>query len=126
MTLTERQWHQIRAALIFWRATMKSSRIHPMEHRMVRHLFGGENPTPLTDQELADLTDLELVIPTCTIEQAIWGMNIEARAMQRWLRRHKIKRVGKVGVRCLYRVSDLREAVTELQQYKKKMLGVTQ
>jgi|GEM_PF-4852353 len=51
--LTDRQWNQIKAALTFWQSVAESSRLHPMEHRSVRHLF--EKLTPLTDKEITTL-----------------------------------------------------------------------
>lgn len=123
VTLSERDWHQIRAALIFWRATVKSSRIHPMEHRAVRHLFTGDHYTPLTDEELDRLIHLDLIIPTCTIEEAIYNKRryIKPRQVRRWLWDHGRKRITRRGREAIFRVSDLRDAIRDLmRQYDEK------
>ena len=112
--LSEREWHQIRAALIFWRATMHSSRVHPMAHRAVRHLFQGDHHTPLTEDELEKLIYLDLVIPTCTIRDAIVGRNLKASQVRDWCGKHGIKPVNRVGRYNRYKVSDLRTVLRAL------------
>ena len=57
--MTDRQWHQIRAALTFWNAVAESSQVHPMEHPAVRGFFGGDNPTPLTPDEIFALACIQ-------------------------------------------------------------------
>lgn len=119
--LSERCWNTVRAALIFWRETMKSSRVHPMEHRAVRYLFGGENPTPLTTEEINGVLALELVRPRCTIKQAIQGTKIDHKIVRQWLWRHDRKRVGKIGPCSLFYVDDLNDAITEItKKYEQK------
>jgi len=55
--LTDRQWNQLRAALAFWRAVAKASRVHPMVHPAAKGYFGADKPTPLTDPEIKALID---------------------------------------------------------------------
>ena len=53
--MTPRQRNQIRAALTFWSAVAETSRVHPIAHPKVQPFFGTGQPTPLTEDEIADL-----------------------------------------------------------------------
>ena len=60
MSLSDRQWNQIRAALAFWRSVAETSRVHPINHPAVQGYFGDDQPTPLTEDEIEGLIQLPI------------------------------------------------------------------
>lgn len=92
MSLSDRQWNQIRAALAFWRAVAESSRVHPITHPAVQEYFGDDEPTPLTDDEIEVLI-MRSSYPThpfATVEQAAVSLNMSVGKI-----RAQLKRTGK-------------------------------
>lgn len=121
MQFTDRQWNQVKAALLFWQAVARESRVHPMTHRAVRDLFGDDKPTPLTDPEIDRLTSTN---PT---KEEVLGYPINAvfvvppsKAMQARMRRMLEKRghqpVGRAGHVWLYDLEHLRDARLRLRK----------
>ena len=51
--LTEREWVQVRAALMFWRCVAESCRQHPSRHPKVEPIFEGY--APLMNTEIDEL-----------------------------------------------------------------------
>ena len=107
---TDRQWNQIRAALLLWQSVTESSRVHPAGHRSVRHLF--ETLTPLTDREIALLADSgpQYKVVGYPIKLFADTHGISAQTLLMVLRRAGVKVVCPAGA-SLYRREDLQQAV---------------
>ncbi|MCX7429394.1 MAG: hypothetical protein NTW96_27690 [Planctomycetia bacterium] len=95
MFLDPRQWHTAKAAMRFWQAVARESRVHPMTHRSVKGMFGDDQPSPLTDRELTDLVS-DLVPVTQH------GIILQGPRAWRYRMRRMLKRLGRepVGIRC--------------------------
>lgn len=105
----ERQWNQVQAALVFWKAVSKESRVHPMEHPAVQDFFLGDSPTPLTNAEIDCLLVNIPVVPLATIIDITRG-EVKTKGVRDWLSRHGIKRCGVEKGRALYPIPALWEA----------------
>ena len=64
--------------------------------------------------ELEKLIYLDLVIPTCTIQEAIVDRDLKASQVRDWCGKHGIKPVNRVGQYNRYKVSDLRTVLRAL------------
>ena len=110
MILSDRQWHQCRAALVFWQAVAGSSRVHPTQHPGVRGMFGDGKPSPLTDTEIREVLALREVRETAghTIKAYALAVGVPSGTLAVWLKKDRTKPVNRIGNTNIYAVEDLR------------------
>lgn len=122
MSLSNRQWNQIRAALAFWRAVAETSRVHPIKHPAVQPYFGDDRPTPLMDDEIEAI----LMLPTppdgpgmSTINKTADHFGVVAATLRFQLKRMGEKPVFKLGGVHFYEPTVLAAAVRVIQERDK-------
>lgn len=121
MYVNDREWHTVKAALRFWQAVAKESRVHPIEHRSVRSMFGDSFPTPLTDAEINFLLGVVNEGVTQCGRPIPQGSSNWRSRMRNYLRRMGSKPIGttvqKGGTAWLYVPADLETARMAILEY---------
>jgi len=111
--MTEQQVNQIRAALLFWAAVARTSRVHPSEHPVCRHLFETHMPLPAESVELLASypfveQQTDALMP---IREAIRGTEISPARVRYFLRKHTSLTPTMIGGTGFYPAKDLQAAV---------------
>ena len=124
MILSNRQWHQCKAALVFWQAVAGSSRVHPTQHPRVRGMFGDDRPSPLTDAEIREVLAMPFTQDRVghTIKAFAAAMGIPAGPLAYRLR--YLEPASKVGNTRTFLVADLRRAAKEIRPRERKNYAI--
>ncbi len=126
MILSDRQWHQCRAALVFWQAVAGSSRVHPTQHPRVRGMFGDDKPSPLTDAEIREVLALQEAQEATghTIRAFAKTAGVPIGPLYHRLKWAGMEPVGKIGNTGLYSLADLRWAMRHIRPREGKNYAI--
>lgn len=115
MNLTDRQWNQIKAALMLWKELLEHTSRDPAMHPTVTGMF--KQYAPLTVKELEEL--LEPSPATChmvTIAQAAKEIGVSGAVLERVVRMNQLPPDFQTGTIRAYRASRLAEAYQNFVQ----------
>ena len=111
--LTERQWNQVRAALLFWRKIAEVSRQHPSEHPEVRDLFKQYGPLNLSEiDELLEETPETLWL---TLQKVANSYGVNKATVLRYVEKHGIQPDWIIARTNVYRADKLAPVAEELE-----------
>ena len=115
----QRQWNQIQAALRFWNAVAKHSKVHPTEHPAVESCFGRGHPLPMTEDEIDIIIESgyeTLSEVVCSLRKAIRQYpDITVQRLRRYMKYRHTQPLFTIGKYSFFRRLDLLLAVRELR-----------
>ena len=116
--LTERQWVQVRAALLFWRQVAEQSQRHPSDHHAVRDLFTEYGPLNLSEiDELVEGLPRNLLIKPHKLANQY---GVQADTMKDRIKRAGIEPDMVVNRTKLYRIDALLPLIEAMEKKRAK------
>jgi hypothetical protein len=111
--LSDRQWTQVRAALMLWRQLAENSRQHPSSHPSVAEMFKQHGPLNLS--EIDELLEGTPEAAWLTPQKLANSFGVDKTTVLRYIRKHGIEPDWVIARTNVYRADKLVPVVQDME-----------